>query len=47
MEITQLVTEMRTRNRKVMFLGSRERPVLKADNLIAFSKTIVYTMWDP
>jgi hypothetical protein len=30
-----------------MFLGSKVRPVLKADNLNAIYEPIVYTMWDP
>jgi hypothetical protein len=32
---TQSLTEMSTRSRKVVFLGSREWPVRRADNLIA------------
>jgi hypothetical protein len=31
---------------KIMFLGSRARPVRKADNLTAICEPIVYTMWD-
>jgi hypothetical protein len=34
-------------NRKIMFLGSRARPVRKADNLTAVCEPIVYTVWDP
>jgi hypothetical protein len=30
-----------------MFLGSRTRPVLRADNLAAICEPTVYTMWDP
>jgi hypothetical protein len=30
-----------------MFLGKRERPVLRADNLTAICEPIVYTVWDP
>jgi hypothetical protein len=30
-----------------MFLGSRGRPVRKADNFTATFEPIVYTMWDP
>jgi hypothetical protein len=30
---TQSLTEMSTRSRKIMFLGSRVRPVRRADNL--------------
>jgi hypothetical protein len=30
-----------------MFLGSRARPVRRADNLTAICEPIVYTMWDP
>jgi hypothetical protein len=29
-----------------MFLGSRVRPVRRADNLIAFCESIAWTMWD-
>jgi hypothetical protein len=32
---TQPLTEISTRSRKIMFLGSKERPVRKADNLTA------------
>jgi hypothetical protein len=38
---TQPLTEMSTRNIKIMFLGSRARPVHKADKLIAICKPIV------
>jgi hypothetical protein len=30
-----------------MFLGSRARPVSRADNLASICEPIVYTMWDP
>jgi hypothetical protein len=30
-----------------MFVGSRARPVRKADNLTATREPTVYTMWDP
>jgi hypothetical protein len=33
--------EMSTRSRKIMFLGSRERPVRRADNLAATCEPIV------
>jgi hypothetical protein len=32
---------------KRMFLGSRARPVRRADNLTAIWEPTVYTMWDP
>jgi hypothetical protein len=38
---TQLLTEIITRSRKVMFLGSKARPVLSADNLTAICDPIV------
>jgi hypothetical protein len=41
---TQPLTEMSTRSRKIMFLGSRARPVHGADNLIAICEPIVETM---
>jgi hypothetical protein len=47
MGFTQLLTEMSIRSRKIMFLGRRARPVLRADNLTAICEPIVYTMWDP
>jgi hypothetical protein len=40
-------TEMSTTRRKVMFVGSRARPVLRADNLTAVCEPIVWTVWDP
>jgi hypothetical protein len=40
-------TEISMRSRKIMFLGSRVRPVHRADNLTAIREPIVYTMWDP
>jgi hypothetical protein len=30
-----------------MFLGRKERPVRRADNLTAIYEPIVQTMWDP
>jgi predicted transcriptional regulator len=45
---TQRLTEMNTRNRKIItFLGSKVRPVCRANNLTAICDPIVYTMWDP
>jgi hypothetical protein len=41
------LTEMSTRSRKIMFLGCKERPGRRADNLAAICKLIVYTVWDP
>jgi hypothetical protein len=44
---TQPLTQISTKGRKVMFLGSKARPVRRADNLPAICELIVYTMWDP
>jgi hypothetical protein len=44
---TQPLTEMSARSRKIMFLGSKVRPVRKADNLATICEPIVYTMYDP
>jgi hypothetical protein len=44
---TQPLTELSTRSRKLMFLGSKARPERKADNLTAIYEPIVLTMWDP
>jgi hypothetical protein len=44
---TQPVTQMSTRNRKVMFLGSKVRRLRRADNLTAIFESIVYKMWEP
>jgi hypothetical protein len=41
--LTQPLTKMSTRSRKIMFLGSKARPVCRADNITAISET----MWDP
>jgi hypothetical protein len=41
---TQPLTEMNTRSRKIMRLGSRER---KAENLTVICQTIVQSMWEP
>jgi hypothetical protein len=38
LEFTQPLIEMSTRNRKIMFLGSRARPMRKANNLAAVCK---------
>jgi hypothetical protein len=38
---TEPLKEMSTRNREIMFLGSKARPVRKADNLTAISEPIV------
>jgi hypothetical protein len=43
---SQPLTEMSTRSRKIMFLGSRARPVCRADNLVAIGEPTVWTMWD-
>jgi hypothetical protein len=44
---TQPVTEMSTGGvKKIMFLGSKVRPVRGADNLTAIYAPMVYTMWD-
>jgi hypothetical protein len=37
---------MSTRNRKVMFLGSRARPSRKAENPTAIYEPIVHALWD-
>jgi hypothetical protein len=34
-------------NRKIMLLGSRARPVRRADNLAVICEPTVYTVWDP
>jgi sulfur transfer protein SufE len=39
--ITQHVTDMRTRSRKKMFLGSRAQPACKADNFTALCEPTV------
>jgi hypothetical protein len=44
---TQSVTEMSTKNRKLMILGSRARPVRRANSLTAIFEPVVYTVWDP
>jgi hypothetical protein len=43
----QPVTEMSTRDRKIMFLGSRTRQGREADNLTAICEPTVWTLWDP
>jgi hypothetical protein len=40
-ELTQPLTEMSNRSRKIMFLGSRTRPVHEAYNLTAIYEPIV------
>jgi hypothetical protein len=40
---TQPLTKMSTRN----LPGSKKRPALRADNLTAICKPIVYEMWEP
>jgi hypothetical protein len=41
-EVTQPLTEMSTRNRKIiLFLGSKVQPVRRADNLTVISEPIV------
>jgi hypothetical protein len=39
--VTQPLSEMSTRSRKIMLLGSKVRPVRRADNLAATCKPIV------
>jgi hypothetical protein len=41
LEFTQLLTEMSTRSRKIMFLGSRARSVGRADNFTAICEPTV------
>jgi hypothetical protein len=43
---TQSLTEISARSRKIMFLGIRARPVVRADNPAAICEPIVQTMWD-
>jgi hypothetical protein len=38
---------MSTRSRTIIFLGSRTRPVRRADNVTAICEPIVYTVLDP
>jgi hypothetical protein len=42
----QPLTEMSTRSRKIVFLGSEELPARGAGNLAAICEPIVWTMWD-
>jgi hypothetical protein len=44
---TQSLTEMSTRSRNIMFLGSKVRLVRRADKFTAICEPILYTMWDP
>jgi hypothetical protein len=39
--VTQPLTEIGTRNRKIKFLGSKVQPVRRADNLTAICEPIV------
>jgi hypothetical protein len=45
----QPLTEMSNENgrKKIMFLGSKVRPVRGTDKLTAFYEPIFYKMWDP
>jgi hypothetical protein len=45
-ELYSASTEMSTRSRKIMFLGSKGRPVSRADNITAICEPIVQIMWD-
>jgi hypothetical protein len=48
MRFTQPLTEMSTRNIKIiMFLGSKVRPVRRADNLTAICEPIVLNIAQP
>jgi hypothetical protein len=38
---------MSTRSRKITILGSRVRPVRKADNLTAMCEPFAYKLWEP
>jgi ABC-type cobalt transport system substrate-binding protein len=44
---TQPLTQMSTRSRKTMFLGSYAQPVRRADKLTAIYEPFVQAMWDP
>jgi hypothetical protein len=44
---TQPLTEMSTKCRKIMFLGSGALPVRRADNLTAIFEEFFKTIWDP
>jgi hypothetical protein len=44
--LTRHLTEISSRSRKKMILGSKVRPVRKADNFAAIFEPIVYIMWD-
>jgi hypothetical protein len=41
LEFTHSITEMIPRNRKIMFLGSKARPVSRTDNLTAICEPTV------
>jgi hypothetical protein len=45
--LTQPLTEMSIGRWKIIFLGSRARPVRRADNLAAICEPIIYEMWNP
>jgi hypothetical protein len=47
LRFTQSLTEMSTRSWKIVFLGSRARPVRSVDNLTLACEPTVLTMWDP
>jgi hypothetical protein len=44
--ITEAVNEYQ-KQKKIMFLGSRARPVRRDDKLTAICEPIVQKMWDP
>jgi hypothetical protein len=43
---TQSLTKMSTKSRKIMFLGSRARPMRRSDNLTIIFESILWIMWD-
>jgi hypothetical protein len=43
--ITQPLTEINPRSRRIMFLGNRERPVRKDNNLTVICEPMFKTMW--
>jgi hypothetical protein len=47
MVFTGPLTDISNKSRKVMFLGSRARPVRRTDNFIAICELVVYAMFDP
>jgi hypothetical protein len=44
---TQPLTEINTRSRKIIFLGSKVQLVHRADDLATICEPIVWTMWNP